>query len=395
MRIGSTIYLDHQATTPVSAPVLEDMRQYLVDSFGNPHSSEHAMGWASGRAVEEAAAQVAELVGADPDEVIFTSGATEANNLALLGYARKNIRSGRKQVLISETEHKCILSIGRRLIEELGVEVVPLPVDEHGFVDLQYLQGVMGNDVLLVSVMAVNNEVGTIQNINSIADSCAEFGTIFHCDAAQAPCAMDMRGLSDRCDLISLSAHKMYGPKGIGALIAQRELHSQIEPIIFGGGQQNNLRSGTLPTPLCVGMGRAALEIARNDPAARRERLSKLRNRFVADLQGIDETIRYLGPTNGNNRHPGNASVVFSGVNAQDLLLRLQPHLAASTGSACTSGVPETSHVLKAIGLDEDTAQSTVRFSLGFDTKEDDVDRAVALIENALEQLRSSTLEFA
>lgn len=395
MRIGRTIYLDHQSTTPVSAAVLKDMHQYLVDKFGNPHSSEHAIGWESGRAVEVAAEQIARLVGADDDEVIFTSGATEANNLGLLGYVRKAARSGRRRILVSQAEHKCVLAIGRRLTEELGVDVELLPVDNQGFVDIPQLQHLIDDDVLLVSVMAVNNEIGAIQNICDISDICDSRGVIYHCDAAQAPCAIDMRSLASRPSLISLSAHKMYGPKGIGALIARRDLHSQIEPLIYGGGQQNGLRSGTLPTPLCVGMGRAAAELMGDDVPSRREELAKRRDKFVEKLQNVAGPIRYIGPAKSRDRHPGNASIAFEGLDAQDILLSLQPHLAASTGSACTSGIPEASHVLKAIGLDEETARSTIRFSFGFDTTDEDIEEAVSLITRTLSRVREAILQCA
>lgn len=387
MRISETIYLDHQATTPVDQQVLDRMLPYFRESFGNPHSADHTLGWKSSLAVEQAAAQVAALIGADPNEIIFTSGATEANNMALLGLARR-VRpiSRRRRFILSEIEHKCVLAAGRAISDQHGLPVEHLSVDQEGHVLLASLENALNNDVLAVSIMAVNNEIGTIQDIQKISELARNAGAIFHCDAAQAPISMDLREIAEDVDMLSLSAHKMYGPKGIGALYISRELHDRLEPLIYGGGQQNGLRSGTVPTALCVSMG-AAAELLSGD-AARQKRafLRQIRDRFLEQLAGLPWSIRLNGPI-GESRHPANANICFEGFYAQDILQVLQPHLAASTGSACTSGIPEPSHVLKAIGLSPEDAEASIRFSLGFDTTDADIDDAVNLIHNALGKL--------
>ena len=392
MRISETIYLDHQATTPVDKRVLDRMLPYFRESFGNPHSADHSLGWKSSLAVEQAAAQVAGLIGADPDEIIFTSGATESNNMALLGLARYlRPDSMRRRFILSEIEHKCVLAAGRVITDQLGFPVDYIPVDNQGRIQLVTLEDTLNDDVLAVSVMAVNNEIGTVQDVSKISELVRKVGAIFHCDAAQAPISMDLRGFAEHVDLLSLSAHKMYGPKGIGALHIRRELQDRLEPLIYGGGQQGGLRSGTVPTALCVGMGAAAEILSGNEARQKRVLLRQRRDRFVEKLAGLPWSIRLNGPT-GQSRHPGNANICFEGFFAQDILQVLQPHLAASTGSACTSGIPEPSHVLKAIGLSPEDAEASIRFSLGFDTTDADIDDAVNLIDNALGKLSNNGL---
>ena len=263
------------------------MAPYWGESFGNPHSSDHIVGWRANKAVQEAAASVAALIGADADEVIFTSGATEANNLALLGLARR-VPGGRRRILVSAIEHKCVLGAARALSTREGFTVETIPVDSEGFVDLGALEERLDGDVLVVSVMAVNNEVGTIQDMPRIARLLAPHGILLHCDAAQAPCAMDMSDLATHTDLLSLSGHKMYGPQGIGALYIRRDLQESIEPLIYGGGQQEGLRSGTVPTPLCVGMATAAEIIADDQAVGERTRVARQRDTFVRLLQSGD-----------------------------------------------------------------------------------------------------------
>ena len=392
MGISETIYLDHQATTPVDQQALDRMLPYFRESFGNPHSADHNLGWKSSLAVEQAAAQVAGLIGADPDEIIFTSGATEANNMALLGLARRVRHANRRRrFVLSEIEHKCVLAAGRVISDQLGFPVEHQPVDQEGRVLLASLEDALDDDVLAVSIMAVNNEIGTIQDIQKISQLARKANAIFHCDAAQAPISMDMREIADHVDLLSLSAHKMYGPKGIGALYIRRELQDRLEPLIYGGGQQNGLRSGTVPTALCVGMGAAADLLSGDEAMKKRAILRQRRDRFLKKLADLPWSIRLNGPT-GKSRHPGNANVCFEGFFAQDILQVLQPHLAASTGSACTSGIPEPSHVLKAIGLSPEDAEASIRFSLGFDTTDTDIDDAVNLIDNALNTLSNNEL---
>ena len=386
MKIRNTIYFDHQATTPVDSRVLTEMMPYFRDSFGNPHSSDHSFGWESARAVETAAARVARLVGADADEVFFTSGATESNNLTLLGLGRRAAGGKRRRILLSAVEHKCVLAAGRVLQEQHGFTVDVIPVDNEGFVNLSALKNMLDEDVLAVSVMAVNNEIGTMQAIEEVAKLVRCRGAILHCDAAQAPMAMNVEGIARQSDIVSLSAHKMYGPQGIGAVVIARELQNRIEPIIYGGGQQNDLRSGTLPVPLCVGMGAAAELFATDEAGKQRAALRRRKDVFVEKLSRLAWPVVINGPA-GHSRHPGNTNIRFTGFDAHDILITLQPHLAASTGSACTSGIPEPSHVLRAIGLDAAEADSSIRFSLGFGTNDEDVEVAVDIIEETLTKL--------
>lgn len=385
-----TLYLDHQASTPVDDRVLQEMLPFFSETFGNPHSSEHASGWQSSAAIDTASQQVADLIGADSDEVIFTSGATEANNLALLGLARRAALTGssRRRVLLSAIEHKCVLSTGRILADQCGNKVDLVPVDQDGYIILEELERLLDEDVLLVSIMAVNNEIGTIQDIKVLSEAIRKCGAVFHCDAAQAPMAMSVKNLAFHTDMASLSAHKMYGPKGIGALYIRRDLQEQIEPQIYGGGQQNGLRSGTLPTPLCVGMGAAAKFMGSAEASKKRSMLRARTDRFLDMLTVLPWPTQLYGPDR-DKRHAGNISVGFPGFNAQDILGSLQPHLAASTGSACTSGIPEPSHVLRAIGLTVEQADSVIRFSLGFETSDEELEPAVQLIEQALTDLPS------
>jgi len=391
MRIGNTIYLDHQATTPIDGRVLAEMAPYHSESFGNPHSSDHRLGWESAQAVENAAASIAALIGVDADEITFTSGATESNNLALLGLARRAADGKRRRVLVSAIEHKCVLAAGRVLEEQLGFSIEKIPVDNQGFIEISALEAAMDDDVLAVSIMAVNNEIGTIQDIRALSKLVRSHGCVFHCDAAQAPSAMDMAFVGDYVDILSLSGHKMYGPKGIGAVYIDRRLQDCIEPLIYGGGQQNGLRSGTLPTPLCVGMGKAADLLAGDDAEKRRAQLRSRRDDFVERLQNLPWPVALNGPV-GQSRHPGNANIRFTGFAAHDILGALQPHVAASTGSACTSGILEPSHVLKAVGLSGDESDASIRFSLGFDTSGEDIEEAVAQIESVLKRLSQADM---
>ena len=389
MRPNAPIYFDHQATTPLDAGVLEAMTPFLREEYGNPHSGDHILGWRASQAVDGALEGIASLIGADPDEVIFTSGATEANNLAMLGVARgATVPASRRRILVSAAEHKCILSAARSLARREGFVIEHIPVDATGEVDLERLSQMIDDDVLLVSVMAVNNEIGTIQPINEVYALCQNVGAIFHSDCAQAPCAISLRDLTKHTDVASLSGHKMYGPKGIGAAYIRRDLQSAIEPIIYGGGQQRGLRSGTLPTALCVGFG-AAAQIAASSFESHRISIAAQRDRFWERLRSLGSIVHLNGP-NFDKRHPGNLNIQFEGIESNELLGMLQPHLAASTGAACSSGIPEPSHVLRAIGLSGEQAESSVRFSVGRDTSADDVERAFTLVAEALEKIHSS-----
>jgi cysteine desulfurase len=386
MRIGSTIYLDHQASTPVDARVIEKMMPYNRDIFANPHSSGHALGWQAASAIDEAAFAVAQLLGCDQNEITFTSGATEANNLAIVGYSKFHLSGKRRRLLVSAIEHKCVLEAAYYLRDHQGYLVDEVPVDTLGFVDLAALRDLLAEDVLLVSIGAVNSEIGTIQPINEVANIVHEFGAVLHCDAAQAPLALGVDIISEAADMVSLSAHKIYGPKGVGALFIRRELRPQIEPLIFGGGQQEGLRSGTLPTSLCVGFGCAAEILQLPDTVQRIGEMQERRDKFVECLLASPYAVSSNGPTK-EERHPGNANIRFFDIDARQLLGMLQPKIAASMGSACASGIPEPSYVLRSIGLSNEEAYSSIRFSLGLDTTDKDVTDAIDIIVGALSRI--------
>ena len=379
---SSTIYADYQATTPVDPRVVEKMAPHWRELFGNPHSSDHIVGWQAAKAVDQSKTTVAGLLGADPDEIIFTSGATEANNLALFGLARR-APPGQRRILVGATEHKCVLAAARALEARENFTVEQIPVDREGFIDLDALADRLDETILVVSIMAVNNEVGTIQDIPRIAEIVNSRGVLLHCDAAQGACALDMSRLADHADLISLSGHKIYGPQGIGALYIRRDLQTRVEPIIYGGGQQSDLRSGTVPVPLCVGMAAAAEILQTDEGVTERIRVAGQRDAFVERLQASAYPISINGPT-GDRRHRGNANLRFEGFVAQEVLGALQPHLAASTGSACTSGIPEPSHVLRALGLTPAQSDASIRFSFGRFTTDSEIHQAANLVISSL-----------
>jgi len=376
------IYMDYQATTPADPRVVEAMQPYWSVMYGNPHSADHAFGWSADAAVETARGHIAALIGADADEIVFTSGATEANNLAVLGTARAS-PPARKRIVVSAIEHKCVLAAARAAADE-GFEVITVSVGADGIVDPRAVAAVVDDRTALVSVMAVNNEIGTVQPLSEIAALCAAAGAVFHTDAAQALNALPMDVAALGADLMSLSAHKAYGPKGMGALFVRRNLHVRPKPIIHGGGQEGGMRSGTLPTPLCVGFGEACRILAeeREDDA---KRIGALQDRFLAMLLKTVPGLRVNG--NRASRHPGNLNLLFPAIDASLLLQNLHPNVAASTGSACTSGQPEPSHVLRAIGLSPDDATASIRFSIGRFTTEYDVDEAAQHVGEAYQWL--------
>jgi cysteine desulfurase len=372
------IYMDYQATTPTDRRVVAAMQPYWSEIYGNPHSADHAFGWSADSAVEAARRQIAELIAADPDEIVFTSGATEANNLAILGIARAS-SADRRRIIVSAIEHKCVLAAARAAVEE-GFEVVTAPVNADGLVDVAVLADLIDPRVALVSIMMVNNEIGSVQPLTEIAALCAAVGAIFHSDAAQALSVLPIDVTALGVDLMSLSAHKAYGPKGIGALYVRRGLAVRPKPIIHGGGQEEGLRAGTLPTPLCVGFGEAChiLVDERGPDAAR---IGKLRDRLLAKFRATVPDLEVNGTL--ADRHPGNLNVRCPAVDASVLLQNLHPHVAASTGSACTSGQPEPSHVLRALGLSAKEANASIRLSIGRFTTDGDVDRAVEYLGDA------------
>lgn len=379
-----TVYADYQATTPADPRVVASMQRFWSEAFGNPHSGDHSVGWDAATAVDDAAAAVATLIGADASEITFTSGATESNNLAVLGLARR-APPGRRRILVSAIEHKSVLAAARTLAAREGFFVETIPVDEEGIVRLDALEKMLDDTVLAVSVMAVNNEIGAVQDIPRIASLLRPHSALLHCDAAQAPCAMDAGDIAVHADLVSLSGHKMYGPKGIGALYVRHGVEARIEPLIYGGEQQGGLRSGTVPVPLCVGMGTAA-QLLCAEGAAERRVVGELRDSFVDEIRSSVPAAEINGPPR-QRRHPGNANLRFEGCDAQDVLAAVQPRLAASTGAACASGIPEPSHVLAALGLSDSEATSSVRFSFGRFTTRDDIASAARIVRDALTRL--------
>jgi cysteine desulfurase len=380
------VYLDYQATTPADPRVVEAMQPYWSGVYGNPHSADHAFGWQADAAVEAARAEIAVLIGADPDEIIFTSGATEANNLAIIGIARA-APPPRRRIVVSAIEHKCVLAAARAAAEE-GFEVNIVPVGGDGIVDVESIAATLDDRVALVSVMSVNNEIGTIQPIEEIGELCKSHGIIFHTDAAQALSFLEIDVNKINADLMSLSAHKVYGPKGIGALYVRRDSKIKPKPIIHGGGQEFGLRSGTLSTPLCVGFGEAC-RIITMEGGSMNSPLSDMRDYFLKTLMDTVPGLHVNGTM--STRHPGNLNVQFSGLEAEIILNGLQPHVAASTGSACTSGQPEPSHVLRAIGLSNNEAECSIRFSLGRFTTIDKIEGAASMIRDAVLRLQSAT----
>ena len=381
-RTPKPIYLDYAATTPVDPRVVQAMVPWLYDNFGNPASRSHAWGWAAEEAVEIAREQVAALIGADPREIVWTSGATESNNLAIKGAAQFHRAKGQHLITV-KTEHKAVLDTMREL-ERAGFEVTYLDVAEDGLLDLAALEAALRPDTILVSVMAVNNEIGVIQDITAIGKLLRSRGILFHVDAAQATgkIAIDLSTLP--VDLMSLSAHKTYGPKGIGALYVRRKPRVRIEAQMHGGGHERGMRSGTLATHQIVGMGEA-YRLARLNMGADNERARALRERLLAGLQGIPE-IRINGHL--DQRVPHNLNVSFQFVEGESLLMGMKG-IAVSSGSACTSASLEPSYVLRALGLSDEIAHSSIRFSVGRFTNEADVDAAVDLTRRTVERLRS------
>ena len=377
------IYMDYQASTPCDPRVLEAMLPFFGARFGNPHSVHHRQGQQAEAAVERARAQVAALIGAEAREIVFTSGATEANNLAIKGAARF-LKARKPHVITSVTEHKCVLECARRLEGE-GVRVTRLPVGGDGLIDLDRLAAAMDAQTALVSVMAVNNEIGVIQPIAEIGALCRERGALLHSDAAQAAGKIPLDVQTMTVDLMSLSGHKMYGPMGIGALYVRRRPRVRLEPLFDGGGQERGMRSGTVPAPLVVGLG-AAAAIAQAELTAESGRLAGLRDRLLAHLRAQVPDIRLNG--DAERRIPGNLNLAFPGIEAE-AMMRAMPGLAVSTGSACTSASVEPSYVLRALGLPDPLARGSLRLGLGRMTTEDEVDRAAGMIVAAVSRLRA------
>ncbi|HVH77292.1 MAG TPA: aminotransferase class V-fold PLP-dependent enzyme [Stellaceae bacterium] len=383
------IYLDNQSSTPLDPRVLEAMLPYFTEHFGNPHSESHIYGKNAAAAVERARAEVAALVGADPREIVFTSGATESNNLAIKGvahFAREHPTSGpaRDHIVALASEHKCVLESGRALERE-GFRVTYLPIERSGLVALDRLAAAIGERTLLVSVMAAHNEIGVLQPITEIARLAHAKGALFHTDAAQAAGKIPLDVAAMGIDLMSISGHKLYGPKGVGALYIRRRPRVRLTPLIDGGGQERGLRSGTLPTPLCVGLGRAAA-IAGAEMGEEAARLLRLRRHMT---EGLTRRVPGLA-LNGDaeRRLPGSLNFTFPGVTAAELI-EACPSIAISTGSACTSAAVEPSYVLRAMGLSDEAAQGSIRIGLGRFTTAAEADFAVDALAEAAGRLAS------
>ncbi len=377
------IYLDNQATTPTDPKVVEAMLPFFTERFGNPHSVHHAFGWDAEEAVEKGRAQLAALIGATPREVIFTSGATESNNLAIKGAARFH-RERRPHVVTLASEHKCVLESVRQLERE-GHPVTILPVGGDGLVDLDLLAETVTEETAVVSIMAVNNEIGVIQPLAEIAAICRDRGAYFHCDAAQAVGKIPLDVAALGIDLLSVSGHKFYGPKGIGALYVRRRPRVRLQPMIDGGGQERGLRSGTLPTPLCVGLGTAAA-IAAEVMVEEAGRISALKTRLLEGIKGRLSGVALNG--HATLRVAGNLNLAFEGVDAE-ALMRAMPRLAVSSGSACTSTAVEPSYVLRALGLDDARARSSIRLAIGRFNTAAEIDTAVEELATQVTRLRA------
>src|SRR6195952_3821858 len=375
------IYMDYSATTPIDPRVADKMIPYLREQFGNPASRSHMYGWTAEKAVEEARGHVAALVNADPREIIWTSGATESNNLALKGAAQFYKTKG-KHIITVKTEHKAVLDTVREL-ERVGFEATYLEPQDNGLITIEQLTAAIRPDTILVSVMLVNNEIGVTQPIDEIGELCRKKGIIFHCDAAQATGKVHIDLEKSKVDLMTFTAHKTYGPKGIGALYVRRKPRVRLEAQMHGGGHEKGLRSGTLPTHQIVGMGEA-FRLARLEMAAENQRIRVLRDKLLAGLEGMEEIY-----VNGDleQRVPHNLNVSFNYVEGESLIMAIKD-VAVSSGSACTSASLEPSYVLRALGRSDELAHSSIRFTVGRFTTESEIDYVVDLMKRKIAKLR-------
>jgi len=377
------IYLDYQATTPTDPRVVAAMLPYFTEKFGNAGSATHAFGHEAEAAVEQARAQIAALIGAEAREIVFTSGATESNNLAIKGAAQFHRAQGKDHIVTVATEHKCVLEAAKAMARD-GFRLTILGVDGNGLVDPEEVRCAIDGRTAIVSVMAANNEIGVIPALGEIGAICRAAGVLFHTDAAQAVGKIPFNVNELTVDLASISGHKLYGPKGIGALYVRRRPRARIAAQIDGGGQERGMRSGTLPTPLCVGLG-AAAAIAQAEMTQEAIRLTHLRRRLLARLRAAVPDLALNGDP--ERRLPGNLNLSFPGIEATDLMAEC-PGVAVSTGSACSSAELEPSYVLRALGLGDERAAASIRIGLGRMTREAEVDRAAELLAAAYHQLR-------
>jgi cysteine desulfurase len=381
VQVKFPIYLDYSATTPVDPRVAEKMIPYLVEHFGNPASRSHAFGWKAEEAVEEARAHVAALINADPKEIVWTSGATEGNNLAIKGAANFYKTKGR-HLITQKTEHKAVLDTCREL-ERHGFEVTYLEIEENGIVSLEKFKAAIRPDTILASIMMVNNEIGVIHPVWEIAEICRSKGIIYHCDAVQGAGRVEIDLQKFKADLLTITAHKIYGPKGIGALYVRRKPRVRIEAQIHGGGHERGFRSGTLATHQIVGFGEAA-RLAKAEMATENERIRALRDRLLKGIGDLEEVY-----VNGDleRRIAHNLNVSFNFVEGESLIMAVKD-LAVSSGSACTSASLEPSYVLRALGRSDELAHSSIRFTLGRFTTEQEIDFAIDLIKRKVAKLR-------
>ena len=379
----NNIYLDYQATTPVDKRVVDKMLPYFGEIYGNPHSRNHSFGWEAEQAVEVARENVAKIIGANPKEIIFTSGATESNNLAIKGLA--DFYGDKKNHIITcVTEHKCVLE-SCRLLSEKGFEITYLQVNKDGLIDLKDLESKISEKTLLVSIMGVHNEIGVIQPLEKIGDICRKNGVFFHTDCAQAIGKIKINVDEMNIDLLSISGHKIYAPKGVGALYVRRKPRVRISAMMSGGGQERGMRSGTLSPALCVGLGEAC-KICADEIDEESKRITKLKNILLEGIQGECDDIFINGSE--TDRVPGNINLSFAYVEGESLMMGIK-NLAVSSGSACTSASLEPSYVLKALGVSEELAHTSLRIGIGRYTSEKDVRDAVKVIVNEVKRLRS------
>jgi len=375
------LYMDSQATTSLDPRVLDTMLPFLTSYYGNPHSRTHQYGWESEAAMETAREQVANLIGADPKEIIWTSGATESNNITVKGVGRF-YASKKKHVITTQTEHKCVLD-SCRILESEGIDVTYLPVKSDGLVDMETLEASIRPDTSLVSIMTVNNEIGVIQPVEEIGKLCRSKKVFFHTDAAQAVGKIPMDVNKMNIDLMSISGHKIYGPKGVGALYVRRRPRVRVEPIQSGGGQERGLRSGTVPTPLVVGLG-AACAVAREEMEYDHKHVTRLSNKLV---EGITSQLPNVVRNGGTSLYPGCVNLSFHCVEGESLLMALKD-VALSSGSACTSASLEPSYVLRALGAEEDMAHSSIRFGIGRFSSDEEVEYTIERTVKEVNRLR-------
>ena len=383
MSIKLPIYLDYQSTTPIDPRVIDVMLKTMQNDFGNPHSRSHAYGWRAEELVEISRNQVAKVINANEKEIFFTSGATESNNLAIKGVANFYKNNQKNHIITLATEHKCVINSCRDLEQE-GFNITFLPVQKNGLIDLNKLKQAITKQTALVSVMAINNEIGVIQPLAEIGKICRENQVFFHTDCAQAFGKIPLDVEAMNIDLMSISGHKIYGPKGIGAIFIRRKPRVRIKPLFSGGGQERGIRSGTVPTSLAVGLGKAS-EIAIQEMHQDLQKITKLSQKLASAINNL--TYVYLNG-DSQNRYPGNLNFSFAGIEGESMIMAIKD-LAVSSGSACTSASLEPSYVLYALGVGADLAHTSIRFGLGRFTTEEEIDFAINLITSKVQKLRN------